>query len=178
MTTEEDVVAAVQKLERRNREWGLNIRIQWSLADGWQATVEAARQMSEAYDVVYATENGARRSNHYDGTAVDIAATGLPRKLRLTAPDGADATFDLSDPEQTRDLCLTPELISWVEEHYQLIKLKGDYPHWDDAAPPKAGPPQNVEAPAQNGAPEATPAPEPSPAEPAPEPKAESPAPG
>ncbi len=36
---------------------------------------------------------------------------------------------------------LSPQLIDWVEEHFQLRKLKNDYPHWDDVAPPRTGAP-------------------------------------
>ena len=60
-------------------------------------------------------------------------AVGLPRVLRLTAPDGATGTFDLSDPEQTRDVSLTVPVIEWIEEHYRFEKLRSDYPHWVDA---------------------------------------------
>jgi len=35
--------------------------------------------------------------------------------------------------EQTRDLSLSPELIAWVEGHFELEKLVTDYPHWNDA---------------------------------------------
>lgn len=129
------VSATVTRLEAANRDWAGGVPIRWSHPDGWEATREAARQMADAYDVVYATEKGARYSNHYDGTAADLVATGLPRSLTLLAPDGAQRTFDLSDPAQTRDLSLTPDLIAWVEAHWDIKKLKSDYPHWDDAAP-------------------------------------------
>jgi hypothetical protein len=29
---------------------------------------------------------------------------------------------------------LDPNLIEWVEKHFQMKKLLGDYPHWDDVA--------------------------------------------
>ena len=90
--------------------------------------------MREAFDVVYATESGAQRSRHYDGTAIDIVARALPRTLTLEAPDGAQQTFDLSAPEENRDLSLTPHLIQWVEKHFALRKLRHDYPHWNDGA--------------------------------------------
>ncbi len=125
----------VTKLRRYNGLWGLNIDIKWVHPDGWRATKEAAREMADAYDVVYATENGAKRSNHYDGVAVDITATALPRELRLSAPDGAQHTFDLSAPEETRDLNLTPRIIAWIEQHFLMAKLRSDYPHWNDKAP-------------------------------------------
>lgn len=123
----------IARLVRVNRAWGLHVPIRWRHPDGWQATMEAARSMKEAYDVVYATQRGARRSDHYDGAAVDFMATALPRRLELQAPDGATAEFDLSHAEQARDLNLTPELIAWVEEHFEFTKLRGDYPHWTDA---------------------------------------------
>lgn len=127
------VRARARTLERLNKKWGLDVPIRWQHPRGWRATTTAARQMAEAYNVVYATRAGAQRSNHYDGEAVDCTAVGLPRSLTLRAPDGAERTFDLSDAEQTRDLNLTPELVRWVEEHYGLSKLEADYPHWDDA---------------------------------------------
>jgi hypothetical protein len=120
-------------LEACNRDWGLEIDIRWRHPGGWQATREEAREMAAAFDVVFATETGARESNHYDGIAVDLVVRALPRQVTLQAPDGASRTFDLSDPEQSRDLSLTPELIDWIEEHFRLVKLRADYPHWDDA---------------------------------------------
>lgn len=125
-----------RKLDDRNLAWKLDAPIRWRHPDGWRATVEGARQMAEAYDVVYATEAGARDSDHYDGVAVDVVAVALPRTLTLTAPDGDTRTFDLSDPAEPRDLSLTPELITWVEEHFDLWKLDDDYPHWRDALAP------------------------------------------
>lgn len=133
-TSEAEVDRLVARLNRRNREWGLDVPITWKHPDGWLATTEAARHMADAYDVVYATEGGARNSNHYGGAAVDFVAIDLPRELVLHAPDGEVATFDLSDPANTRDLSLTPPLIRWIEEHFQMRKLDSDYPHWSDAA--------------------------------------------
>lgn len=125
----------IEQLERLNREWGLGIPIRWRHPAGLQATLAAARAMANAYDVVYATERGARHSSHYSGAAVDFAVVDLPRSVSLTAPDGgARRTFDLSAPEQPRDLNLTPALIEWVERHFRLRKLRSDYPHWTDAA--------------------------------------------
>lgn len=132
-----EVRSLVRKLEQRNREWGLNVPIRWKHPNGWRATIAAAREMAETYDVVYATENGARNSNHYGGQAVDIGVLGLPRTLVLEAPDGEKATFDCSDPEHPRDLNLAPEIIDWIEAHFQMKKLRSDYPHWSDAAPPR-----------------------------------------
>jgi hypothetical protein len=57
----------------------------------------------------------------------------MPRSVTLVASDGAVKTFDLSDPNESRDLSLTPRLIEWIEEHFFLEKLRVDYPHWDDA---------------------------------------------
>ena len=88
--------------------------------------------MADTYDVVYATEKGARYSNHYGGEAADFVVIGLPRVVTLYAPDGEHRVFDLSDAAQTRDLSLTPELIGWVSEHYGFRKLESDYPHWND----------------------------------------------
>lgn len=123
----------VDLLERRRREWGLDVDVRWRHPLGPRATRAAAREMAEAYDVVYATEAGARESSHYGGRAVDFTAVGLPRTLELVAPDGTRARFDLSDPDETRDLSLTPRLVEWVEEGFGMGKLRADYPHWDDS---------------------------------------------
>lgn len=117
----------------RNRTWGLDVPITWEHPDGWEATREAARAMADTYDVVYATEKGARSSNHYGGDAADLIAIALPRRVTLTAPDGATRSFDLTDPSESRDLSLTPRMIDWIEAHWQLRKLRSDYPHWSDA---------------------------------------------
>ncbi|HHO53578.1 MAG TPA: hypothetical protein ENK18_22575 [Deltaproteobacteria bacterium] len=124
------VTATIKKLEEA-KSWA-PVPITWSHPDGWEQTREAARRMADAFDVVYATERGARTSKHYDGVAVDFVAMDLPRSLELYAPDGAHQVFDLSAPEQTRDLSLTPELIEWVEAHFGMSKLRSDYPHWTD----------------------------------------------
>jgi len=123
------------RVRKHNRSWGLNIPIHWQHPDGWRASVESARLMKEAYDVVYATERGARYSKHYGGVAADLTAVGLPRTLVLRAPSGAEKSFDLSDPSETRDLSLTPRLIEWIEQHFAFSKLLADYPHWSDVAP-------------------------------------------
>jgi hypothetical protein len=129
------VIRFIRKLERYNHEWGLDVPIRWYHPGGWKATVEAARLMKDAYDVVYASRSGARKSKHYGGLAVDVTAVGLPRSLTLTASDGVQKIFDLSDPHQSRALNITPELVEWIERHFKLKKLKPDYPHWDDKAP-------------------------------------------
>lgn len=133
--SEADAKATVAMLEERNRSWKLDVPIVWWHPDGWQATRDAARAMADSYDVVYATEKGARYSNHYGGEAADLVAIDLPRSLTLHALDGTIRTFDLSDPNETRDLSLSPQLIAWVERHFQVSKLKSDYPHWNDRAP-------------------------------------------
>ena len=131
-----EVDARVARLERLNREWGLRVPIRWRHPDGPQATIEAARAMANAYDVVYATEYGARHSTHYDGSAADFAVMDLPRRLTLTAPGGGPTrTFDLSAADEPRDLNLTPALIEWIERHFAMRKLRSDYPHWSDAGP-------------------------------------------
>jgi hypothetical protein len=127
-----DQLAAVLKLKGLNEEWGLRIPIAWAHPDGVAATKEAARKMADAYRVVYATERGAKNSSHYTGVAVDFVAIGIPRKLTLRAPSDAVRTFDLSNPDNTRDLSLEPELIAWVEKHFAMKKLSSDYPHWTD----------------------------------------------
>ena len=127
------VAEQVAMLDDRNQGWGLNVDIVWTDPAGWQATVEKARQMKDAYDVVFATENGARRSNHYGGSSMDLVALGLPQSVHLDAPDGESMDFDLSGVEHTRDLSMEPEIIAWVETHFALRKLKSDYPHWNDA---------------------------------------------
>jgi len=127
------VERSLDLLERRRREWGLTVPVRWQHPDGARATIEAAREMADTYEVVYATEQGARESMHYTGVAVDLVAVGLPRRLTLRAPDGAQREFDLSDPSESRDLSLSPRVIDWVEAHFGLRKLESDYPHWDDA---------------------------------------------
>lgn len=127
----------VALLDRLNTEWKLNVPIRWRHDDGWEATVEAARKMAGTYNVAYATRAGAERSSHYDGLAVDLNVFGLPRTLELRAPDGTKRTFDLSAADETRDLSLTPALIEWIEKHFEMQKLREDYPHWNDAAKPK-----------------------------------------
>lgn len=132
-TSAKQVDATVKMLQRYNRLWKHHIPIAWRAPGGWEATVEAARQMRDTYDVVYATRHGAQFSDHYDGRAVDLVVMGLPRTLTLEAPDGARQSFDLSAPDETRDLSLTPALVEWVERHYGFRKLRADYPHWSDA---------------------------------------------
>lgn len=123
----------IETLERLNREWDLDIPIRWRHPAGWRATVDAAEAMATAYNVVYATRHGARYSSHYGAGAADFAAMDLPREVTLTTPDGkASRTFDLSDPDHPRDLNLAPAMIEWVEEHFGMQKLRGDYPHWSD----------------------------------------------
>jgi hypothetical protein len=123
----------VARLEDANRDWALHVPIEWVHPDGLAATREAARLMADAYEVVYVTEAGARASKHYAGVAVDLQSHNLPRSLTLVSPGGEAAHFDLSDAAETRDLSLSPALIHWIEEHFELAKLRSDYPHWDDA---------------------------------------------
>lgn len=131
--TREEVEQQIEDLDRLNEEWGLNIPIQWAHPQGWEATIEAAREMADAYNVVYATRRGARYSRHYGPGAIDMSITRLPRSLHLEAPDGTERTFDLSDADEPRDLNLSPRLIDWTEEHFDFYKLRADYPHWEDA---------------------------------------------
>lgn len=126
------VSEALRKLRSANSDWELQVPIRWEHPDGWRATREAAREMADTYQVVFATESGARSSDHYTGRAADLVAVALPRSLELIAPDGQIGRFDLSREEHTRDLSLSPELIEWVEIHFDLKKLRGDYPHWVD----------------------------------------------
>lgn len=131
----DEVERRVAKLDRLNREWDLHIPIRWRHPDGTQATIDAALGMANAYDVVYATQWGARHSSHYTGLAADFAVLDLPRTLTLTPPGGGDPhRFDLSGADEARDLNLTPELIRWVERAFGFKKLRGDYPHWSDAS--------------------------------------------
>ena len=127
-----EVRNAVRLLIVRNKEWGLHVPIKWFDPAGWEATRRRAQAMAETYDVVYATERGARQSDHYTGVAVDMTVVGLPRMLTLQAPDGAQATFDLTGVEETRDLSLSPQVIEWIETHFGFEKLRADYPHWTD----------------------------------------------
>jgi len=130
--SEDDYKKTLDDLQTARTEWKLGVSIQWVHPLGWEAGVEAARAMAEAYGVTYATREGAEASNHYDGLAVDITVVGLPASLTLKAPDGEKCVFDLSHPEHPRDLSLSPGVITWIEEKYQVVKLKLDYPHWDD----------------------------------------------
>jgi hypothetical protein len=130
--TRKEALFLVRKLKKANRAWNLNIPIRWLHPQGLRATVKAARQMADAYGVVYATRKGARFSSHYDGFAIDMTAYNLPRTLHLTGKDGRAETFDLSQPNQSRDLSLSPQLITWIEKHFQLEKLLFDHPHWND----------------------------------------------
>lgn len=131
-TTSAGVERTAVRLERAAMDWELDVPIRWRHPDGWRATVAAARAMAETYDVVYATERGARESNHYGGEAVDLVGLDLPATVVLSAPDGATERFDLRD--RTRDLSVEPTLVAWVEEHFAWRKLRRDYPHWGDAA--------------------------------------------
>jgi hypothetical protein len=88
--------------------------------------------MAETYEVVFATREGARASDHYTGRAVDLVALRLPRRLVLRAPGGEVGRFDLSGSDESRDLSLSPKIIDWVETNFGLRKLRADYPHWSD----------------------------------------------
>lgn len=132
--TRRQVRKRIRRLNSLERRWGLKVPIRWSHPRGWRATRRAAHRLAETYGVDYATRGGAKKSDHYDGRAVDLWAVDLPRQLSLRAPDGAVASFDLSAPEQPRDLSLTPQLIEWIEAHFSFKKLRGDYPHWSDEA--------------------------------------------
>ena len=130
--SEKDHDETLKELQEAQKEWNLSVPIVWRHPKGWKAGVEAARAMAEAYSVTYATRAGAESSNHYDGLAVDITVVGLPASLTLRAPDGEKRVFDLSHPDHPRDLSLSPGLITWIEDKYRVVKLKLDYPHWDD----------------------------------------------
>jgi len=122
-------------LDQRNKDWRLRIPIRWSIPKGWQETRAAAQAMAETYSVVFATESGAKNSNHYTALAADFSAVNLPRQLTLESPDGAiQQTFDLSEAGHPRDLSLSPKIIAWIEKHFHLEKLPYDYPHWNDIA--------------------------------------------
>lgn len=133
VSTEAELEAGVRRLNAARDEWALSVPIRWRHPQGWRATRDAARAMADTYEVVFASEVGARQSDHYTGKAVDLVALGLPRRLALRAPNGNLAQFDLSDASQPLDLSLTPELIDWVESNFGLKKLRADYPHWSDA---------------------------------------------
>ena len=122
----------VSELDQVNRKNKLDVRIVWMDPAGWRQTVKRAKEMADAYDVVYATRRGALKSDHYDANAVDITATGLPSRLKLVSPSGVKKIFDLSGKNQSRDLNLTLEIIDWVEKNFQFQKLRSDYSHWSD----------------------------------------------
>lgn len=134
----EQARARIRTLEGYNEAWGLDVPIRWTHPGGIAAAIEAARTMAETYGVDYATPRGARRSSHYGGSAVDLVAVDLPRRLSLVAPSKKKRTFDLSAADHPRDLSLSPQIIEWVEAEFGLRKLRPDYPHWDDARPPSA----------------------------------------
>ena len=133
--TESEVKLKTARLQKLNREWGLKIPINFVHSGGWQVTAAEARKLAETFGVTYATENGARKSDHYGGRAVDIYAVGLPRMIRLKAPNGKQKRFDLYADSNSRDLNLTPEMITWIEDNFLFKKLKKDYPHWRDNRP-------------------------------------------
>ena len=130
---EADLRARVRQLEEARSEWGLSVPIRWLAWGDWERTRDASREMAETYEVVFATREGARASDHYAGRAVDLVALALPRRLILRAPDGELARFDLSGINEARDLSLSPELIGWLEVNFGLHKLRADYPHWSNA---------------------------------------------
>ncbi|MCA9550303.1 MAG: hypothetical protein KC933_09725 [Myxococcales bacterium] len=134
-----EVRRRIKVLNRLNLKWRLRVPIRWKHPGGWEATVREARRLAETYGVDYATIGGARKSDHYDGEAADLWAVDLPRQVTLRAPDGAKAKFDLSGPDEPRDLSLTPDLISWIEDHFWMKKLRTDYPHWTDDPPDAPG---------------------------------------
>ncbi|MCS5637114.1 MAG: hypothetical protein NZ990_11395 [Myxococcota bacterium] len=129
---EADLQAGLRQLEEARSEWGLSVPIDWHAWDDWERTRDAAREMAETYEVVFATREGARASDHYAGRAVDLVALALPRRLVLRAPGGGLGRFDLSGSDESRDLSLSPELIDWVEANFGLRKLRADYPHWSN----------------------------------------------
>jgi len=133
-TEREELLSGVAKLESAHTRWKLDVPIRWQHPAGWEATRQAAHKMADTYNVVYATEDGARASNHYGGHAIDLTALALPRQLKLRGSDGVARSFNLSDAHHPRDLNLSAELIQWVEVHFEFEKLKSDYPHWNDAA--------------------------------------------
>lgn len=128
-----DLERTIRHLERDAARWGLSVPIRWRHPKGTAATLREAKRMAEAFNVVFASRRGARRSKHYEGRAIDISAFNLPRSLTLVAPGGPRQSFDLSDPKESRDLSLTPALVEWIEAHFGFEKLRSDYPHWNDA---------------------------------------------
>lgn len=132
-SSEAELEASVKRLRAARSEWGLSVPIRWLHPGGWEATRDAAREMADTYEVVFATEEGARASDHYTGKAVDLVALALPERLELRSPGGDSRSFDLSSPTASRDLSLSPALIEWLEANWGLNKLRSDYPHWSDA---------------------------------------------
>ena len=132
-SSEAEVQARVERLRAARSEWELSVPIRWLHPAGWEATRDAARAMADTYEVVFATEEGARASDHYTGAAVDLVALALPGRLELISPRGASRSFDLSSAAASRDLSLSPDLIDWLEANWGLKKLRSDYPHWSDA---------------------------------------------
>ena len=131
-SSEADLEARVERLRAARSEWALSVPIRWLHPGGWEATRDAARAMADTYEVVFATEEGARASDHYTGKAVDLVALALPERLELRSPRGDSYSFDLSSLTASRDLSLSPDLIEWLELNWGLNKLRSDYPHWSD----------------------------------------------
>jgi hypothetical protein len=134
VASEREFVQTLAHLEARNREWQLDVPIRWRDDRDWQSVRESAREMADTYEVVFATEQGARSSSHYGGRAVDMTVLDLPRRLTLRDPHGSIRVFDLSGVDEPLDLSLTPALIEWIEDRFELRKLRSDFPHWDDAS--------------------------------------------
>lgn len=134
VASERELMRTLARLEARNREWQLDVPIRWRDDRDWQSLRESAREMADTYEVVFATEQGARSSSHYGGRAVDMTVLDLPRRLTLTDPHGSIRVFDLSGVDEPLDLSLTPALIEWIEDRFELRKLRSDFPHWDDAS--------------------------------------------
>jgi hypothetical protein len=131
--TDQAVRKQSKVLNRLNKRWKHNIPIIWSHPDGSKATRRSACRMARAYGVVYSTKNGAKNSKHYVGEAVDLVAVKLPKTLILKAPDGKSTVFNLKTNDwKTRDLNRNNAIITWVEKHFGLKKLREDYPHWED----------------------------------------------
>ena len=82
--SEESLLKTIAKLERANSEWTLFVPIHWRHPEGAGMTREAARAMADTYQVVFATESGARFSDHYTGRAVDLVGGRLAQASRAT----------------------------------------------------------------------------------------------
>ena len=119
----------LQTLDDYERDWGLDIPITWRHPQGFTATVEAARAMADAYGVDYATPRGPAVEPLRGARCRSGGGRSSPASSP-SAPDGARREFDLSAPEASETCPSAPSSFRWIETHFEVRKLRRDYPHW------------------------------------------------